>query len=152
MKDIKEQYWKDVRRHLHLPRTQRDALLRDLEEIFCSAQEHGESEEAVLARLGPARAYARRVAEPFWPSMRRRRRLQLAGLLALCLAALAGIAGAAAAFSHRVPASAIGQADSMTSIQVQSALPMDGALLLLLVGIAALLGGIVLGIHLVRSR
>ena len=58
---MKEEYIRRVKGHLPLPRQQKREVLRDLEEIFASAGEHGESEAQVLDRLGSPEEYAREV-------------------------------------------------------------------------------------------
>ena len=55
---MKQEYIRQVGRRLRLRRKQKTAVLRDLEEIFASAYEHGETEEQVIQRLGPPSEYA----------------------------------------------------------------------------------------------
>ena len=54
---MKQEYIRQVGRRLRLRRKQKTAVLRDLEEIFASAYEHGETEEQVIQRLGPPSEY-----------------------------------------------------------------------------------------------
>ena len=61
---MKEQYIRQVKHHLYLPRKQKQEVLRDLEEIFASAQEHGETENQVMERLGDPKEYAHEVQKP----------------------------------------------------------------------------------------
>ena len=127
---MKKQYIRQVRKDLHIPRSAKTEVVRDMQEIFASAAEHGESEQQVAERLGTPREFADQTAEQFGfdPAARRRRNrlLQIAISLAV----------AAAAAAHRVPPGAIGQADAMTNIRVEGA-GFDVTLLLLAAGILA---------------
>ena len=133
---MKKQYIRQVRKDLHIPRSAKTEVVRDLQEIFASAAEHGESEQQVAERLGTPREFADRTAEQFGfdPAARRRRNrlLQIAISLAVAAAAFALYAAAV----QRVPLGAIGQADAMTNIRVEGA-GFDVTLLLLAAGILA---------------
>ena len=58
---MKKQYIRQVRKDLHIPRSAKAEVVRDLQEIFASAAEHGESEQQVAERLGTPREFADRV-------------------------------------------------------------------------------------------
>lgn len=60
---MKEQYIKQVSRALSVPRKQKKDILRDLEEAFASAKEHGETEEQVIERLGTPEEFAAGMSE-----------------------------------------------------------------------------------------
>lgn len=47
---MKKQYIRQVRKDLHIPRSAKTEVVRDLQEIFASAAEHGESEQQVAER------------------------------------------------------------------------------------------------------
>ena len=133
---MKKQYIRQVRKDLHIPRSAKTEVVRDLQEIFASAAEHGESEQQVAERLGPPREFADRTAEQFGfdpAACRRRGRLIQ---IAISLAVAAAFALYAAAAAQRVPPGAIGQADAMTNIRVEGA-GFDVTLLLLAAGILA---------------
>ena len=55
---MKEQYIKQVEKELHLSRKEKIEVLRDLNEIFASAVEHGETEQQVIERLGTPKDFA----------------------------------------------------------------------------------------------
>ena len=133
---MKKQYIRQVRKDLHIPRSAKTEVVRDLQEIFASAAEHGESEQQVAERLGTPREFADRTAEQFGfdPAARRRRNRLLQ--IAISLAVAAAFALYAAAAAQRVPPGAIGQADAMTNIRVEGA-GFDVTLLLLAAGILA---------------
>lgn len=50
---MKEQYIKQVEKELHLSRKERMEVLRDLNEIFASAVEHGDTEHQKILRIVP---------------------------------------------------------------------------------------------------
>ena len=64
---MKEQYLKETARLL--PRKVRKQVLRDLEERFQAAEEHGESVEEVVARLGTPAEFAAAFREEKRPSL-----------------------------------------------------------------------------------
>lgn len=133
---MKKQYIRQVRKDLHIPRSAKTEVVRDLQEIFASAAEHGESEQQVAERLGTPREFADRTAEQFGfdPAARRRQNRLLQ--IAISLAVAAAFALYAAAAAQRVPPGAIGQADAMTNIRIEGA-GFDVTLLLLAAGILA---------------
>lgn len=49
---MKEHYIKQVKKELLISRKQKNDVLRDLDEVFTSAMEHGETEQQVIERLG----------------------------------------------------------------------------------------------------
>ena len=55
---MKEQYIKQVVKELHLSRKAKSEVVRDLNEIFASAVEHGETEQQVVERLGTPKDFA----------------------------------------------------------------------------------------------
>ena len=148
---MKEQYIRQVGKNLHLPRRAKAEVVRDLQEIFASAAEHGESEQQIIARLGPPREFADRTAEQFgFDPAARRKRNRLIVILVSLTAAAAAFALYAAAAAHRAPAGAIGQADAMTNIRIEGA-GVDASLLLLAAGILAAAFAVIQLIRAARS-
>lgn len=62
---MKEQYIKQVEKELSLPRKMKKEVVRDLNEVFASAMEHGETEQQVIQRLGTPKEFADSTAEQF---------------------------------------------------------------------------------------
>lgn len=58
---MKERYIKQVKKEfgLCLSRKKRNEIIRDLNEIFASALEHGETEQQVIERLGTPNDFAK---------------------------------------------------------------------------------------------
>ena len=145
---MKEQYILDVERALSLPRAQKKEVVRDLGEIFASALEHGETEQEVIARLGPPEEFAESMAEQLGGGRHRReRRRRLAGVCGF-LAAAVWWGAFLYIRLHRVPEEVIGQADGMTALQVSSSLPIDPSWLLAAMGLISLAAA---GVFVIRS-
>ena len=112
--------------------------MRDLGEIFASAAEHGESEAAVIERLGRPEEFAARTAKQFGvdnAAPRQRARL-LSVLLAAMLAAAAFVVYAVLE-AAKVPVDAIGQADAQTNIQIAGASGFDALQIIFIAGVMA---------------
>ena len=60
---MKERYIKQVKKQLMIPASKRKAVLRDLEEAFASAAEHGENEQQVIRRPGTPEQFAAGIEE-----------------------------------------------------------------------------------------
>ena len=130
------QYIHRVRRALTAPRATRDTILRDLQEIFASAAEHGQSEAEVIDRLGPPVDFARAAEEQLGVDRPRRlrRRMLLCTLPAAALSALfLALFGLFRSFPPHSSVGVIGGADGPTANYVTSApsSPAAPALLLL---------------------
>ena len=125
---MKERYIRQVERALTSPRARKREILRDLEEIFSSALEHGETEQAVIDRLGPPEAFAAGMEEELGSRRGRGAAGAVAGIAAAVLAV-----GCAAVFAAarllRAPEEVIGGADSMTGIRVLGGFDWSWALL-----------------------
>lgn len=112
--------------------------MRDLGEIFASAAEHGESEAAVIERLGRPEEFAARTAKQFGvdnAAPQQRARL-LSVLLAAMLAAAAFVVYAVLE-AAKVPVDAIGQADAQTNIQIAGASGFDALQIIFIAGVMA---------------
>lgn len=133
---MKQEYIRQVGRRLRLRRKQKTAVLRDLEEIFASAYEHGETEEQVIQRLGPPTEYAASV-EGQLPS--KGSCLLWAGLVVCLLVCLVSMGLFALARQLWVPEDAIGFAQGTTGIQVAGGGIGLPPLLLALAGLALVL-------------
>ena len=141
---MKEQYIRQVEKELKVPRNRKREILRDLQEAFASALEHGETEAQVIQRLGTPKEFANSTAEQLGvdPVRGKKRKQLLAGLLCLLVAA-AAFAGYAAGQLSQTPADAIGQADAMTNIQVTGGLGIPAPGILLAAGILFACGALV---------
>lgn len=149
---MKEEYIRRVKVHLPLPRQQKREVLRDLEEIFASAGEHGESEAQVLDRLGSPEEYAKEVLAQTGYAPR-------PGKAALGLALSALVCGVCLALfvwsqSGRLPENAIGGAAGSTNIQVMGGVAggVDLSPLLLVLAAVGLVGAVLFAFWLLRKR
>ena len=102
---MKEQYIRQVEKELKVPRNRKREILRDLQEAFASALEHGETEAQVIQRLGTPKEFANSTAEQLGvdPVRGKKRKQLLAGLLCLCLLYTSYIALAAVIFGRYKP-------------------------------------------------
>ena len=134
---MKERYLREVGRLL--PRKVRRAVLRDLEEWFDAAADHGESEEEVVARLGTPEAFAAPFREErapaLWPP------LVLAGL-GLLVSAACGLGLWLQVSLGGEQVGVIGGVDGPTQIYVTSS-GVSPLWLLLALGVALLAAGLV---------
>lgn len=151
---MKAQYIKQVKKELHLPRREKAEVLRDLNEIFASALEHGETEQQVIERLGTPKEFADSTAEQFGidnTALEKRKRL-FACVSALLIGAVAFVLYAVAKMEI-APAGAIGQADAMTTMQVEGGFGLHALQIILTVGVIAAVFAIVQGIRFIpKSR
>ena len=117
---MKEQYIRQVEKELNLSRKAKTEVVRDLNEIFNSAVEHGETEQQVIERLGTPQEFANSTAEQFGidNSVPKKRKWIISSVISLVVAIVAFLIYATAK-SGKVPEGAIGQADAMTNIQVK---------------------------------
>ena len=149
---MRKQYIRRVKRALCLSEEAKQEMIRDLQEIFDSAVEHGETEEQVIARLGSPKEYAYHIHEQLGKmdeiQKRRKTRIRI-GILFLLAVALF-LAGGIPLYL-RTPAHVIGQADAMTQIQVSGSW-IDPAGILMLLGVLALAAGIYLWIRRLGKR
>ena len=113
---MKQEYIRQVARRLDLSKKQKKEILRDLEEMFDSAQEHGESADQVIHRLGTPEEYAQTImSQTEVPGKKFGK--TLLGLILSCVVVLCLTLFAVTQQSW-VPDNAIGAAQGVTSIQV----------------------------------
>lgn len=133
---MKERYIRQVSRELRMPRQKKREVIRDLNEIFTSAQEHGETAQQVIERLGSPRDFAvgmmgcadsQEVNKP-------RKKGSVVTFAAL-LAALAAFALAVVTGTGVNAPNVIGQADAMTGIQVEGMVGLHPSMLFLLIAL-----------------
>ena len=139
---MKEQYIKLVEKVLSLTRKAKKEVVRDLNEGFASALEHGETEQQVIERLGTPKEFAENTAEQLGidsaaPQKRK-------GIISFVIYATTQ--------SGKVPDGAIGQADAMTNIQVEGAFGFDASQIILAVGVIAVTIAIIQIIRTVRKN
>ena len=135
---MKEQYIKQVEKELSLPRKMKKEVVRDLNEVFASAMEHGETEQQIIQRLGTPKEFADSTAEQFGiDNTKSKKRNGIISALAAFVMAAAAFSVYAVAQSGKVLEGAIGQADAATNIQIEGAFVFDISQILLAIGFAA---------------
>lgn len=126
--------------------------MRDLNEVFASALEHGETEQQVIERLGTPKEFAENTAEQLGiDSAAPQKRKGIISSVAALVVAVAAFVIYATTQSGKVPDGAIGQADAMTNIQVEGAFGFDASQIILAVGVIAVTIAIIQIIRTVRK-
>lgn len=149
---MKEQYIKQVEKELSLTRKAKKEVVRDLNEVFASALEHGETEQQV-ERLGTPKEFAENTAEQLGiDSAAPQKRKGIISSVAALVVAVAAFVIYATTQSGKVPDGAIGQADAMTNIQVEGAFGFDASQIILAVGVIAVTIAIIQIIRTVRKN
>ena len=149
---MRENYIKQVKRELDIPKKQKREVIRDLNDAFASAVEHGESERQVIERLGSPKDFADNIHEQFGIDCAARQKRK--NLLHITIAAVIAVMAFFVSFLIRVsraPQDVIGQADAMTSIQVEGTV-MDPVIFFTLLGIVALAVVIALVVRYLRKK
>ena len=131
---MRAQYIKQVEKALHLPRRAKKEVIRDLNEIFASALENGESEQQVAARLGAPHEFAQNASEQLGAAFAASEKQNWILLGAAALAIAAFILYGAIRADMAAPG-IIGQAEAMTTIQIAGGGNLS--LIFLVIGIAA---------------
>ena len=149
---MKQQYMKQVKCHLNLSHKARKEVMRDLDEAFTSALEHGETEQQLIERLGTPEEFSKNVQEQFGTSYaeNRNRRKQICIVVAILISIFAF---AAAYLIHitRPAKNLIGQADAATTIQISGS-SIDLFFLMVLLGCIALIIAICLIIRNIHKK
>ena len=151
---MKKQYIKQVKKELSLPRKVKKEVLRDLNEVFVSALEHGETEQQVIQRLGTPREFANSTAEQFGidNTISKKRKATVYALVTFVTAAFAFYICAVTRL-EKVPKGAIGQAGAMTNIHIEGTFSLDVSQIILAVGFVALVIAVLLIIYIIgRNR
>lgn len=150
---MKEQYIKQVEKELHLSRKAKTEVVRDLNEIFASAVEHGETEHQVIERLGTPKDFADSTAEQFGiDNTASQKRKGIISSVAALLVAVASFVIYTTTKNGTAPNGAIGQADAMTNIQVEGAFGFDALQIILVVGVVAAVYAVIQIIRTVRKN
>ena len=151
---MKEQYIKQVKKELSLTRKVKKEVLRDLNEVFASALEHGETEQQVIQRLGTPKEFADSTAEQFGVdnTISKKRKATVCALAAFITAAF-DFSVCAVTRLEKVPKGAIGQAGAMTDIHIEGTFSLDIPQIILAVGLAASVIAVLLIIYIIgRNR
>lgn len=149
---MRENYIKQVKKGLAVSRKQEKEVIRDLNEAFASALEHGETEQQVIERLGSPKDFADNIHEQLGIDCAARQKRKK--LLHITIAAVIAVMAFFVSFlikALRVPKNVIGQADTMTSIQVDGT-AIDPMIFFTLLGIVALGVVITLVVRYIRKK
>lgn len=137
---MKEHYIKQVKRELLISRRQKNDVLRDLDEVFTSAMEHGETEQQVIERLGSPKDFAISTEEQLGidrTALRKRNNIIFI-IISIGVSVLAFVLFGTL-HSKQLPDGVIGQADAMTNIRINGTGAIDPSLIFLVIGITAII-------------
>lgn len=127
-------YIKQVKKSLNISHKTKAEILRDLEEAFASAAEHGETEQQVMDRLGTPEEFGESIQEQLGLSCTEKSSWK--GRTGIAIAAfifIIAFAGAWGIHASKPAKNMIGQADAATTIQIAGS-GMDLFFWLLLIG------------------
>lgn len=132
---MREQYIKQVKKELHLPRKAKKEIVRDLNEVFTSALEHGETEQQIIERLGAPKVFAANTEEQLGAgsTIPKYRKDMMSGILALVVSVVSFVIYGMIQ-SQQLPDGVIGQADAMTTIQIEGIFRADISYVILAIG------------------
>ncbi|MGI6261422.1 MAG: HAAS signaling domain-containing protein [Acutalibacteraceae bacterium] len=137
---MKEHYIKQVKKELLISRKQKNDVLRDLDEVFTSAMEHGETEQQVIERLGSPKDFAISTEEQLGidrTALRKRNNIIFI-IISIGVSVLAFVLFGTL-YLKQLPDGVIGQADAMTNIRINGIGAIDPSLIFLVIGIAAII-------------
>lgn len=134
---MRTKYIKKVAKELTVSYKLKKEIIRDLNEIFDSAIEHGEAQSEIIQRLGSpsdfAKACAVRTADDL-AFNRTTSRLKKSSAVSF-VGALLCFALAFVSYKAKVPKGVIGQAEALTDITVISNFNVDAQTVLLIIGL-----------------
>ena len=150
---MKEQYIRQIKKELSLPQKRKKEVMRDLNEVFASAIEHGETEQQVIQRLGTPQEFADSIAEQLGidNTAAKKRKGIISTLIALIIAVTAFLVYAVTQ-SGKVPEDAIGQANATTNIQIDGVFILDVSQILLGIGLIATVIAVLLIIRIIHKN
>ena len=150
---MKEQYIRQIKKELSLPQKRKKEIMRDLNEVFASAIEHGETEQQVIQRLGTPQEFADSIAEQLGidNTAAKKRKGIISTLVALIIAVTAFLVYAVTQ-SGKVPEDAIGQANATTNIQIDGVFILDVSQILLGIGLIATVIAVLLIIRIIHKN
>lgn len=150
---MKKQYIKQVKRELSVSRRAKKEIVRDLEEVFASALEHGENETQVMERLGSPKDFAENMEEQIgFDRVGYRNRNKLIQIVCSFATALAFFVIYIVVKALQIPKSVIGQADSMTGIKIEAPFVLNSLSFIVILGIVALIVAIILTIKYIHTK
>lgn len=150
---MKKQYIKQVKRELSVSCQAKKEIVRDLEEVFASALEHGENETQVMERLGSPKDFAENMEEQIgFDRVGYRNRKKLIQIVCSFATAFVFFVIYIVVKTLQIPKNAIGQADSMTGIKIEAPFVLNSISFIVLLGIIALIVAIVLTIKYIYTK
>lgn len=149
---MKEKYIKQLKKELSLPNKAKKEVVRDLNEVFLSAAEHGETERQVIQRLGTPKEFADSIAEQFGVDNTASKKKM--GIISIFIAVVISVLSFSIHTIARLetpPEVAIGQAEAMTTIQIEGSGSFNASQIILMIGFAATIITVFLIVRFIRK-
>lgn len=117
---MKDDYIKNVRRKLKFSNKRKKEIIEDLNEIFATAQENGETEEMVIKRLGTPSSFVKECEDNLADEIadRKAKLWKCAWSVILLIMAVICMIPYLSIHGRRYPPDAIGHADAATMIYI----------------------------------
>lgn len=129
---MRQQYIKRVSKKLSVSPERKKEILRDLEEVFASAIEHGETERQVIDRLGTADEFAASMSER--ASTHGSKKRFIGSIVSFAISLISFLVYGIIK-KMQPPQGAIGYADAMTNIQISGNISVDSQTIVLVIAI-----------------
>lgn len=146
---MKQQYIKQVSKKLNVSKDRKKEIIRDLEEAFASAIEHGETEQQVIDRMGSPEEFAASMCEMDYHNGKKKG--VVGAVISISVAVLSFVIYGVTK-SQQPPEGAIGYVDAMTNIQIAGNSAFDLTQLLMIIGIVALIATVVNVVMVLKDR
>ena len=133
----RKNYIQQVKNDLNCSRTEKEEIVRDLNEIFDSAAEHGEREDAVMEQLGTPQDYVEALGcqKRNVPMSKKRK----AAIVVAGVGLAVSLYGLIKSRMVSIPDDVIGGADAMTSIVLVNRSPVNSSVVFaIFAGVCAL--------------
>lgn len=131
---MRQQYIKRVSKKLSVSPERKKEILRDLEEVFASAIEHGETERQVIDRLGTADEFAASMSMSERESTHGSKKRFVGSIVSFAISLISFLVYGIIK-KMQPPQGAIGYADAMTNIQISGNISINFQTIVLIIAI-----------------
>lgn len=151
---MRTEYIKQVKKNLAISYKMKDEIIRDLNEIFDSAKEHGETEEQVISRLGSPADFAEECTMRLGNKLTfyRKNKIQIIWCSIVTFCSLICFSLVVLSLTTKLPNRVIGQADALTNISVISVFALNFSTALFIIGLILAVIAIVLIVRIIHKK
>ena len=148
---MKDQYIKQVKKELRISYKMKKEIIRDLNEIFTSALENGETEQQIINRLGSPNEFIENTTEQLGIDITAiYRRKQMISIIIAFIVAIIALVVYCAVQAQYVDPAIIGQANAMTNISIEGTVNISP--IILIIGIIAAAVAVVQIVRFIKSK